>query len=69
MRLNMANKIFEVLRKKVDEEIKNHGKTWCHPNCKPGDTFLPEAYIKARMIHGYSAKTVQGDYDLCHIFR
>lgn len=69
MGLNMGHKIFEVLREKVDEEIKNHGKTWCHSNCKPGNTFLPDAYHKARLVHGYSTKTVQGDYDLCHICR
>lgn len=58
----------EELRKRVEEEIKDHPK-WCGPNCKPGNTFLPDAYREARLVHGYSAKTVQDDYDLCHIFR
>lgn len=58
----------EKLRAKVESEIKDHPK-WCHRDCRPGNTFLPDAYREARLVHGYSAKTVQDDYDLCHIYR
>jgi hypothetical protein len=58
----------EQLRRTVEKEIRDHPK-WCHPKCKHGDTFLPEAYREARLVHGYGAKIVQHDYDLCHISR
>lgn len=50
--------------KKIDEEIRNH-KKWCSKKC---DEFLPEAYRSAR-LQGLSAKMVQKNDDLCHIFR
>ena len=53
------------LQKKVEKEIKNHPK-WCSPKCR---RFLPEAYREARIKNRYGKKTVQGDYDLCHMFR
>jgi hypothetical protein len=49
---------------KIEKEIQSHPE-WCSPECS---TFLPDEYRKAR-ISGRSAKTVQKDYDLCHIFR
>lgn len=55
----------EKLRKLVEKEIKNHLR-WCSPSCQ---TFLPQAYREARLASGYSAETVQEDYDLCHAFR
>ncbi len=64
----MSRKVSKQLLKEVEQEIKDHPK-WCSPGCKVGDTFLPEAYREARLVHGYSTKTVQNDYDLCHIFR
>jgi hypothetical protein len=53
------------LDKDVRREISDHFK-WCSPEC---DTFLPEAYRRARIALGCSAEEVQNDYDLCHIFR
>ncbi len=53
------------LRNKVEEEIKEH-PSWCGKDCQ---TFLPDAYREARIQNGYSAETVQRDYDLCHIWR
>jgi len=64
----MPGKVSQKLLGEVEQEIKDHPK-WCSPKCKPGNTFLPETYREARLVHGYSAKTVQHDYDLCHIFR
>ena len=53
------------LRAAVEEEIKNH-QEWCSPECQ---TFLPDAYRKARIVYGDSAEKVQRDYDLCHVWR
>jgi len=52
------------LRKIVEQEIKDH-HIWCGPKCQ---TFLPSAYRQAR-LNGATAKSVQGDYDSCHVFR
>lgn len=56
------------LRKQVEREIADH-PNWCGPNCKVGNTFLPDAYREARLVYGVSAKALQDDYDSCHIFR
>ncbi len=64
MSINVSKKLLD----EVEQEIKDYPK-WCSLGCKVGDTFLPEAYREARLVHGYSAKTLQNDYDLCHIFR
>lgn len=53
------------LRQQVEVEIVDHDN-WCGPNCQ---TFLPEAYRHHRLIDGDTAEEVQGNYDLCHIFR
>ncbi len=60
----MAQSIKE-LREQVEKEINDH-KNWCSSNC---DTFLPQCYRSHRIIDGMSAKQVQKDYDLCHVFR
>jgi hypothetical protein len=52
-------------RQTVEQEIKDH-PNWCSKTCQ---TFLPDAYRHHRLVDGDSAKTVQNDYDLCHIFR
>jgi hypothetical protein len=48
----------------IEQEITNHGVTWCSPTCQ---TFLPEEYRLKR--ERYEAGTVQSDYDLCHAWR
>ncbi len=48
----------------IEQEITDHGKTWCSPRCQ---TFLPDEYREKR--REYSAAIVQHDYDLCHIWR
>lgn len=53
------------LRKTVEQEIQDHPK-WCRANC---NTFLTDAYRRARIIYKLGAKTVQKQYDLCHIWR
>lgn len=59
---------FQRLRKdlleRIDKEIKDH-PNWCGPNC---DTFLKQVY-RDRRLKGDSAKSLQNDYDSCHIFR
>lgn len=52
----------------IQNEIDAHGKTWCHPDCEPYNTFIPEAYRDAR-LSGCTAENAQQDYDGCHMFR
>lgn len=47
----------------VEREIADH-PNWCSPRCR---MFHPQAYREKRQR--YNAATVQGDYDLCHVFR
>lgn len=54
----------EELLKVINAEIADHDE-WCGPNCQ---TFLPQVY-RDRRLRGDSAKSLQGDYDSCHIFR
>jgi hypothetical protein len=61
----MAEKKRSKKNLQIDDEIENHGKTWCSSDCQ---TFLPDAYREAR-LDGETAKQVQGDYDSCHVWR
>lgn len=61
----MRQKLSKKLLQAVEKEINNHSK-WCSPNC---NTFLPQEYREKRIVSGYDAKTVQNNYDFCHIFR
>ena len=50
-------------RREVEQEIENHGKTWCHPNCT---LFIERAYRQHRLMSDMSADEVQNDYYSCH---
>jgi hypothetical protein len=54
------------LHQQVEQEIRDHSKTWCHKKC---DTFLPSCYREHRIIREHSVEEVQNNYDWCHIFR
>jgi hypothetical protein len=42
----MAEKKKSKKRTQINQEIKDHGKTWCSKDCP---TFLPDAYREARL--------------------
>ena len=51
-------------RIEVEQEIENHGKTWCSPDCT---SLLEREYRRQRLISGLPAEQVQEDFDCCHI--
>lgn len=51
-------------RKEVEQEIENHGKTWCNPGCT---SFVEHEYRRCRMISDMSAEETQNDYQRCHV--
>lgn len=50
-------------RKEVEQEIEEHGKTWCQPDCTK---FWEREYRRLRLVSGLSVEEVQGDYPSCH---
>lgn len=54
------------LRAAVEQEVGDHGKGWCSPNCQ---YFSSSAYREMRIVHGYSKEVVQKEYDFCHACR
>ncbi len=52
------------LNAEIDQEIENHGKTWCDPDCP---LLLQSTYRQLRR-DGIPAEKLQADFDACHLW-